>query len=151
MKMLSRFELLYRLRITKVLLEDKKTDDNKVKEQMNSFFNKEQLKELCLSWDMEPRFRRNILLIKVEEEIYLRTQELFAYPCDKRWDSLQNTENPDVKYCNECRKNVYLALDDKELIKRQELKQCIHVRPKIHDVSGIVAQPLTGILHPSDQ
>lgn len=147
MKTLSQFELLYRLRIIEALLEDKRAEDDDVSKEMLLLLNNDQLKSLSLSWDMKPRFRRNILVIKVKEEINTLSQELFAYPCNKRWDSLQNTDNQDVKYCNECRKNVYLVSDEKELKRRQELKQCIHFRPKI-SFEGVVGQPLTGLRIP---
>lgn len=142
--MYSKFELLYRLKIIRTLFDDKRLEDSEVKERMETLLNQDQLKILSLSWDMEPRFRRNILKMKLEEEIHELTQELFAYPCNKRWDSLQNTDNQDVKYCIECRKNVYLASDEKELRKRQELKQCIHFRPKI-SFKGVIGHPITGI------
>ena len=149
MKTKNQFELLYRLRVIHTYLENSEFSDYRVKQMIYSLIDTSQLKDLFLIWDIEPRFRRNILLIKVDEEIHSLTQNLFAYPCNKSWDRLIATDTQDVKYCNECRKNVYLALDEKELTKRKELKQCVSWRPEPR-VDGLFGRPLTGLLNSAE-
>ena len=35
-------------------------------------------------------------------------KKLFKFLCPKKWENLQRTEREKVRFCNSCRKNVYL-------------------------------------------
>jgi hypothetical protein len=53
--------------------------------------------------------------------------ELFQEPCPKRWDDLIGVPFDKVKFCSECKKNVYLVKTREELIKRSKAGQCVSI------------------------
>lgn len=38
----------------------------------------------------------------------------FKKPCDLKWDSLEITEDEAIRFCNQCKRNVYLATEQAE-------------------------------------
>jgi len=41
-------------------------------------------------------------------------KKLFKYLCPKKWENLEPTEREKVRFCNSCRKNVYLCSSEEE-------------------------------------
>jgi hypothetical protein len=50
---------------------------------------------------------------------------VLAYKCPNDWDALPETDNSDVKFCNECQKEVYFCHDDEDLAKGIRLNRCV--------------------------
>lgn len=48
-----------------------------------------------------------------------------AFECPKDWFQLTPTQNSDIKYCNFCKKQVFLCLDENELNLRSREGACI--------------------------
>jgi hypothetical protein len=49
----------------------------------------------------------------------------FKFICPKSWDKLERTEKESVRFCTECKENVFLCRTDEETIKRAQSSQCI--------------------------
>ncbi|MES2851946.1 MAG: hypothetical protein V4698_03470 [Bacteroidota bacterium] len=52
---------------------------------------------------------------------------VFKNPCNKKWFDLVTTENNEVRFCTDCNKNVFNVLNQDELIKRKNLRQCVSI------------------------
>jgi hypothetical protein len=50
---------------------------------------------------------------------------VFKFRCPKKWDDLQRTADPTVRFCQECRENVYLTRNDTETLQRARAGQCV--------------------------
>jgi uncharacterized protein (TIGR02996 family) len=51
----------------------------------------------------------------------------FAYRCPKRWDLLQLTDDPSVRYCDACSQGVYYCRTPGEARQQAELGRCVAV------------------------
>ena len=49
----------------------------------------------------------------------------FKFRCPKQWDDLQQTADQAVRYCQECKENVYLTRNDTETLQRARAGQCV--------------------------
>lgn len=49
----------------------------------------------------------------------------FAFKCDKEWDSLDDTGDEDVRFCQTCQKEVHFCNDNFELIQNIKLNRCV--------------------------
>ena len=49
----------------------------------------------------------------------------FAYKCAKTWDSLEESKTPDIKFCNDCQRNVYFCHDDSQLVEAIKMNHCV--------------------------
>ncbi|WP_179318843.1 hypothetical protein [Winogradskyella helgolandensis] len=52
-------------------------------------------------------------------------KSLFKNPCSKSYSDLIETNDDDIKFCSDCKKNVYLVYNEVEFEKRKELEQCV--------------------------
>ena len=52
---------------------------------------------------------------------------LFKSPCSKSYFDLIETNDNDIKFCSDCKKNVYLVYNDEDFEKRKELEQCVAI------------------------
>lgn len=51
----------------------------------------------------------------------------FSFKCPKSWDSLQTTENENVRYCNECKEHVWFCKTTKALRYASSKGRCVAV------------------------
>ncbi len=51
----------------------------------------------------------------------------FKFICPRQWQKLEPTMEQDVRYCLECRRDVYLARTDEAITQHQALGHCIAV------------------------
>ena len=51
----------------------------------------------------------------------------FAYKCNAKWDDLQDTEDDEVKFCDDCQKEVFFCGSDDELIAQVHLNRCVAI------------------------
>lgn len=47
-----------------------------------------------------------------------------AISCDANWNEMQLTNDPSIRSCQQCQKDVYLCKTDKELEVAVKLKRC---------------------------
>ena len=53
--------------------------------------------------------------------------KLFANPCDKKWNSLIPTNNSDINFCSDCKRNVFKVYNQQDYRKRKQLNQCVAI------------------------
>ena len=68
----------------------------------------------------------------------------FAFRCHQAWQSLDTTDNPTVRYCHECSREVVLCRRDDELRAALADNHCVAIEhpkpgPVLHTV-GVVIQ-----------
>ena len=51
----------------------------------------------------------------------------FGFKCTKSWDKMVQTQSRDVKFCDNCQKEVYLVTDEIELMEAIELNRCVAI------------------------
>jgi hypothetical protein len=51
----------------------------------------------------------------------------FEFNCDKQWDELETQDAPNIKFCKQCEKNVYLCKTQEELDNARSLGRCISI------------------------
>ena len=51
----------------------------------------------------------------------------FSFVCPRTWDGLQETGNPTVRFCAECRNEVYLTLSREQFEENRRLRRCVAV------------------------
>jgi hypothetical protein len=51
----------------------------------------------------------------------------FEFKCDKQWDDLETQIASNIKFCNQCQKNVYLCKSQEELDNARSLGRCISI------------------------
>ena len=49
----------------------------------------------------------------------------FQFQCPRRWESLRQTGDPNVRICESCLEDVHLCADDEEVRRRSESGQCV--------------------------
>lgn len=49
----------------------------------------------------------------------------FKYQCDKDWDELEETSDSGIRFCHECKNNVYLCLNEDSFVKAIQLGRCV--------------------------
>ena len=49
----------------------------------------------------------------------------FKFRCPKQWDNLERTADQGIRFCQECKKNVYLTRNDTETLQRARGGQCV--------------------------
>lgn len=54
-------------------------------------------------------------------------ENAFEYKCPRAWESLATTESQSVRFCNECRQNVYLCESPEEFVRHGEQGHCVAV------------------------
>ena len=59
-----------------------------------------------------------------KENIALRNCQ-FAFRCSKTWESLGATDKNQVKFCNDCDREVYFCATDQELSEAIEKNRCV--------------------------
>ena len=67
----------------------------------------------------------------------------FEFKCPKLWDSLESTEERDIKFCGECSQKVYYCTQLEELEYRSKLGDCVAFR---HEAAKPVYDLLVGKL-----
>jgi len=53
-------------------------------------------------------------------------KSLLAFECKKQWNELEiNPDRDEVRFCTECKKDVYLTSSDAELLNHAKLGNCV--------------------------
>lgn len=68
----------------------------------------------------------------------------FAYRCDRKWAELTKSDNPDVRFCNECQKNVYFCRSDDELAEAVKQDRCVAIERSSDQLE--VTVPTMGVI-----
>lgn len=53
--------------------------------------------------------------------------ERFAFQCPKQWEKLKGTEDPTVRYCDGCQKQVYYCRTTREAYDRAQRGDCVAI------------------------
>ena len=75
-------------------------------------------------------FKKNKITETIEFLSTLRTNILltiFMNPCEKKWNSLIATNNSDIKFCGDCKRNVFKVYKKEDYKKRKQLNQCVAI------------------------
>ena len=68
----------------------------------------------------------------------------FEFKCDQQWDELENRVASNIKFCNQCQKDVYLCKTQEELVHARSLGRCISIeRVEVSMFTTGVPAPLT--------
>lgn len=49
----------------------------------------------------------------------------FKFRCEKKWQNLERTDNPEIRYCGTCGEDIHYVHTNKELRKAIEANQCV--------------------------
>ena len=52
----------------------------------------------------------------------------FEFKCDKQWDDLETLVATNIKFCQQCQKDVYLCKTQEELDHARSLGRCISIK-----------------------
>ena len=52
---------------------------------------------------------------------------VFAFKCKTDWDYLPDTEDPKIRFCNECTREVHLCKTDKDLVNAVKRNHCVAI------------------------
>lgn len=55
------------------------------------------------------------------------TENNFEFVCPKKWEELRKSYVEGVRYCNQCKRNVYLCRSDADIKLYDSLKYCIAI------------------------
>jgi hypothetical protein len=58
----------------------------------------------------------------------------FRFKCQNRWYDLRQTEDKNVRYCNECDQNVFLCHTQDEMISRARKSQCVALAKELEEL-----------------
>lgn len=56
-------------------------------------------------------------------------QYIFKFECTESWDTLTETVNENVRYCQRCDENVYLVEKSEEFVANAEKGNCVFSLP----------------------
>jgi len=56
----------------------------------------------------------------------------FGFKCNQKWNSLMKRKEKNIKYCNECEKEVYLIETNDELMHAIKFNHCVAIKVR-HD------------------
>ena len=51
----------------------------------------------------------------------------FAFKCSASWDSLEETDEEDIRFCNDCQKEVFFCENDDILVELVKLNRCVAI------------------------
>mgnify|MGYP000742321081 CR=1 FL=1 len=58
------------------------------------------------------------------------------YECPLKWKNLKKTDDPTIRFCNECNKNVYQCKNENDMDEHIKLNHCIALEE--HMVMGYI-------------
>jgi hypothetical protein len=58
-------------------------------------------------------------------------ENAFEFICPGTWDSLGQTESPDIRYCEVCSQNVYFCETPREFVSQGNLGRCVAIREEV--------------------
>ena len=76
---------------------------------------------------------------------YLKIQDCFEFLCPERWEGLEPIEEPGVKHCGHCDRNVYKATNKAQLLKLGEEGKCAAYFAYEQTTIGIVLPPMENV------
>ena len=51
----------------------------------------------------------------------------FRYKCSESWNSMANTDDPDVRHCSTCNENVHLCIDADDVLEALQNNWCVAI------------------------
>ena len=115
-------QLLSKLNILKGHLIEDNPDTERTLKVVNSLFEKDFIKDV-IQYIKEENF--TAALNFVNSKILDTSNSVFSKPCSKPWDELVSVSGDEIKFCTDCKKNVYFVSNEEDFIKRRNLQQCV--------------------------
>ncbi|HVF85638.1 MAG TPA: hypothetical protein VM821_06630 [Abditibacteriaceae bacterium] len=74
----------------------------------------------------------------------------FRFECPKLWQNLDDTQEPDVKFCDACQREVFLCSSDEETMEHAEQGHCIaRARPHFSTLPMMVIGEIESGISPT--
>jgi len=54
-----------------------------------------------------------------------KVQDCFEFICPERWDNLEPTDDPSIRSCSQCERNVYKATNKAKLLEFGKEGKCV--------------------------
>ena len=51
----------------------------------------------------------------------------FAYRCSAKWEDLEETNDDEIRFCNDCQKEVFFCDSDDTLVALVKLNRCVAI------------------------
>lgn len=63
---------------------------------------------------------------------------VFGFKCKSDWETMEQTQEPNIRHCSGCKKDVFQVSTKEELLEAIQLNRCIAIfdAPKIPDFLG---------------
>lgn len=77
----------------------------------------------------------------------------WGFKCKQTWQGLRTTLNPDIRFCADCRKDVFKTSSKQEVTENLELGRCMYFAEEFklseqEDDSNIIIQHSVGFMVP---
>ena len=72
---------------------------------------------------------------------YLKIQDCFEFQCPQRWENLEPTDQPGVKHCGECDRDVHKATNKAQLLKLGDEGKCAAYFAYEQALLGMISLP----------
>ena len=56
----------------------------------------------------------------------------FAFRCDRKWTALISTDNPDIRFCDDCQQEVFFCYTDSDVAEGIVRNRCIAIEVVNH-------------------
>lgn len=66
---------------------------------------------------------------------------VLSYKCDSTWGKLDETDDVDIKFCDNCKKEVFFCHDDDDLVKAITLNRCVAFEKEEFHTHVIMGMP----------
>ena len=60
----------------------------------------------------------------------------FVFKCDRQWSLLKKTSLPNVRFCEDCEREVFYCETDQQLAESVALNRCVAIQVENHLRSG---------------
>jgi hypothetical protein len=75
----------------------------------------------------------------------------FGFKCNQKWSSLLKRKEKNIKYCNECEKEVYLIKTNEELSHAIKFNHCVAIKVRHDEIPQAKKPDITvGMLSPTN-
>ncbi len=85
----------------------------------------------------------------VENQLIVRVRSQFSFICDRSWEDLRTTDQPNVRSCVGCRKNVHYCASIEEARSRAENRECIALSLGVIRREGDLERPAVFMGYPA--
>lgn len=77
-----------------------------------------------MSFDFSSRLKKLQLRINRDPDITVKNCQ-FLFECKAQWSDLNKTKNRNIRFCNQCRKDVHLCITNESLARAISFNHCV--------------------------